>query len=186
MRGMDSIGRLRPRRLGVQLAVSGLLVAAAAGAAMAADPSLPAGLKRLIACRQVADKDQRLACYDAAVDALTGQLDKGEVVAVDKDQAREVRRQAFGFRMPSISLFERGEKPEEVDRLTATVADAHQRGDGKWVLELEDGAVWTQIDAETLSKYPKKGSKVEIRKASLGTYFINIDGQRAIRAQRTR
>jgi hypothetical protein len=183
---MDSASRLRNRGRWAQLIVGGLIAAVAAGAALAADPALPAGVQKLLACRKVAEKDQRLACYDAAVDELTGQLKTGEVVAVDRQQAREVRRQAFGFRMPSISLFERGEKPEEVAQLSATVADAHQRGDGKWVLELEDGAVWTQIDDERILRDPKKGSKVEIRKASLGTYFINVEGQRAIRAQRTR
>jgi hypothetical protein len=173
------------RRLTTPL-VTAAVLALAAGAALAADPGLPAGIKRLLDCRKVAGDPARLACYDAAVDELTGQIDKGEVVAVDKQQAREVRRQAFGFRMPSISLFERGEKPEEIDRLAATVATAYQLGDGKWVLELEDGAVWRQVDAEKLTKYPKKGSKVEIRKASMGTYFINVEGQHAIRAQRTK
>jgi hypothetical protein len=168
------------------VAAAAAVLALAAGAALAADPALPAGIKRLLDCRKVAGDGPRLACYDAAVDELTGQIDKGEVVAVDRAQAREVRRQAFGFRMPSISLFERGDKPEEIDRLAATVTTAYQRGDGKWVLELDDGAVWNQIDSERLTRSPRKGSKVEIRKASLGTFFINVDGQRAIRAQRVK
>ena len=43
-----------------------------------------------------------------------------------------------------------------------------------------------QNDSETLFREPKKGSKVEIRKASMGGYFMNVDGQRAIRARRVK
>jgi hypothetical protein len=37
-----------------------------------------------------------------------------------------------------------------------------------------------------MAKGPKAGSKAEIRKASLGSYFVNIDGQRALRMRRTK
>ena len=63
---------------------------------------------------------------------------------------------------------------------------AYQQGDGKWSLELEDGAVWVQTESATLGRRPKDGSTVEIRKAAMGSYFINIDGQRAIRAKRVK
>ena len=103
---------------------------------------------------------------------------------VDREQVRTVRRQAFGFKLPGLGLLDRGDKPDEIEQITATVAQARQRSDETWVITLEDGAVWAQADQEKLSKYPRKGSKAEIRKASMGTYFINLDGQRAIRAKR--
>jgi hypothetical protein len=162
-----------------------LVLSSVAALAVAGDRAIPAALKRLIDCRSVTADPERLACYDSAVAQLTGVLDKGEVVALDKQQVTTARRQAFGFHLPSLSMFDTSGQPE-LDRISATVKDAHQRADGTWVIELEDGAVWSQIpDDEHLSRYPHRGSKVEIRKASLGTFFINIDGQRAIRAKRT-
>ena len=110
-------------------------------------------------------------------------LNHGEIVAVDKDQIKRVKREAFGFTLPTLNLFERGEKAA-VETLSATVETARQRGDGAWVLELQDGAVWVQTDSEALSRYPEKGSKAEIRKGAIGGFFINLDGQRAIRAKR--
>ena len=64
------------------------------------------------------------------------------------------------------------------------MTEAHQRADQTWVVTLDDGAVWSQVDREKLSKYPRKGSKAEVRRASLGTYFLRLDGQTAIRAKR--
>lgn len=145
-------------------------------------------IQKLADCRQVAEAARRLACYDAAAAALDEAEAKGEVVVVDREQAHAVRKQAFGFSLPSLSLFDRAEKERAapLDRLTATVARAYQNSGGKWVLELQDGATWVQTDAEPLGRGARAGSTAEIRKAALGSFFVNIDGQRAIRATRTR
>ena len=66
------------------------------------------------------------------------------------------------------------------------MARAWKDSDGKWMVELDSGAVWRQADTKDLFKPPHKGSTVEIRSASLGSYFMNIDGQTAIRAKRER
>jgi len=146
----------------------------------------PAIFKGLMDCKAMADPSERLACYDAAVGALDSAEQKGDIVVVDREQAKAVRRQAFGFTLPSLAMFERGEKPEELNEVSLGVERAYRSGEGKWTFELEGGAVWTQNDSETLFREPKKGSKVEIRKASMGGYFMNVDGQRAIRARRVK
>jgi hypothetical protein len=149
---------------------------------------MDSAVQRLSNCRPLADSAARLACYDATAAALDQAVAKGDIVVMDKAQAKEVRRQAFGFTLPSLSLFDRagGERPEPLERVTATLASAHQGGEGKWVLELADGAVWRQVDLEPLPNGARKGSTVEIRKAAMGSFFINVDRQRAIRAQRSR
>jgi hypothetical protein len=163
-------------------------VAAAAVAGQAAAQPRPEGraaaLQRLTDCRKVADGAQRLACYDAAAEAFDAAEAKGDVVVVDREQAREVRRQGFGFSMPSLSLFERGESQEELENVTGTVASARQTGAGKWLVTLKDGAVWAQIDTTELSFAPKPGEPVRIRRATLGSYLMSIKGQRAFRVRR--
>ena len=57
---------------------------------------------------------------------------------------------------------------------------------GLWAMELDSGAVWRQTDGNKLSRRPKPGSTVEIRSAALGSYFMNVDGQTAIRVKRDR
>ncbi len=146
-------------------------------------------VQKLIDCRGITDSAVRLVCYDTTAAAIDVAEAKGEIVVVEKEQMKAVRKQAFGFSLPSLSLFDRGEKgeaAEPLDRITATLKNAYRTGSGKWVLELEDGAVWTQTDIEALPRGAKKGSTVEIRKASMGSYFVNVDKQRAIRATRSR
>ena len=176
-------------RIGIGLTLA-LVAASPAPSAFAQsdEQTRPALVKRLSDCRRL-EAAARLSCYDDAVDAFERAEAKGEIVVVDRERADKVRRQAFGFSLPSLSILERparaaGETPERLDHLTATLASARQRGDGKWVLELEDGAVWVQSDTLPLRKGAQKGMQVEIRGASMGGYFVKIDNQRAIRATR--
>lgn len=177
------------RRMKLGLGLAAGLTAAALGvaAAQTAGSPLPAAIEKLLACRQAPDAT-RLACYDGAVDELSRLIASGEIVVVDHKRVAEVKRQAFGFSLPSLSLFERSGTKEagELSRISAVVKQAHRRGDGKWVVELEDGGLWEQTDDEKLAGEPHKGSKAEIRKASLGSFFMNIDGQRALRVRRVR
>lgn len=167
-------------------AAAALILALAAGGAVAqtAGGERPAMFKGLLDCKAKSDPTERLACYDAAVGALDTAEQKGDIVVVDREQAKAVRRQAFGFTLPSLAMFERGQTPEELDRVSLNIERVYRGGDGKWVFELEGGAVWAQNDNESLFREPKPGLKVDIRKATMGSYFMNVDGQRAIRARR--
>ncbi len=165
------------------------LLAATAG--LAAPP--PAGLaangraqviQRVSDCRKLADGAQRLACYDEAAAGLEQAEAKGDIVVVDREQARKVRRQAFGFTLPSLAMFEKGEKQEEIDNTTGVVASFRQNGAGRWVVKLEDGAVWTQVDATELFANPKVGDPVRIKKASMGSYLMMVGKNGGIRAHR--
>ena len=163
------------------------LALAAAGAAQAApgEAGRAAVLQAVVDCRAVADSAARLACYDAAAAGLAEAEAKGDVVVLDRAQAQQARREAFGFSIPSFDLFNRGERPESMDRASFKVVRAWEYNNtGQWAMELDSGAVWRQTDQETLSRRPKPGSTVEIRSAAMGSYFMNVDGQRAIRVKR--
>ena len=170
-----------------------IFVMAALAAAPLAAQSPPAGLaagtraevvQRLSDCRKLTDNAARLTCYDTAAAGLEQAEAKGDIVVVDREQARKVRHQAFGFTLPSLALFEKGEKQEEIDSATGNVAAARQNGGRKWVVKLEDGAVWTQVDTAELFSDPKAGDPVRIRRATLGSYLMVIGRNRAIRAHR--
>jgi hypothetical protein len=181
---------MRSFGLRTKLACAILLTAALGLPSLAAPPppaktgGRAAELQRLIDCRKVADNTARLACFDAAAAAMDQAEAKGDIVVVDREQARKVRRQAFGFTLPSLSLFEKGEKPEEIENVTGLVAAARQNGSGKWVIRLEDGAVWTQIDSNDLGIDPKAGETVTVHKAALGSYMLSLPHHRSFRAHR--
>ena len=136
-------------------------------------------------CRKVADKDARLDCYDKAADAFEQAQQAGQVVVVDRAQMHEVKRQAFGFALPSLNLFTRGPKEEDVKDVTVKLTGAHEDATGKWVMVTEENAVWRQTDDSELFNPPPAGSSVAIRRAALGSFFCNVDRQTAIRCART-
>lgn len=191
-------------RLGLTaaLVLTGGVGALAAAAAAPAASTAAVVIQRMIACHAKTDDKDRLACYDAAVSDLISSVQTtspgggepstpakplgGDVLVIDREQVRAARRQAFGFDLSALSVFDRGDKPEVIDKVSTTVERAYLQGDGHWLLDMTDGAEWVQTDEEKMWKAPAKGSKAEIRKASMGSYFINIDGQRAIRAKRVK
>ncbi|MGZ3376835.1 MAG: hypothetical protein ACXU8S_09575 [Phenylobacterium sp.] len=171
-----------------RIAAATLLIAALAAApALAADPPAPARaaqLQQLLDCRKLTDPTQRLACFDQAAGVLDQAEAKGDVVVVDREQARKVRRQAFGFTLPSMSLFSRGEKPEEITSADGVIASAHKLNTGKWEFTLEDGARWVQVDLADIPLDPKPGQKVKIRAATMGSYMATINNQREVKVHR--
>ena len=136
-------------------------------------------------CRKVADRDARLECYDKAADAFDQAQAAGQVVVVDREQVRAVKRQAFGFNMPAVNLFSHGPKEEQIDKINFTLASAHQDLEGRWVMTTDENTVWRQIDSNELYKPPHAGSAMAVRKASLGSFFCNVDGQPALRCTRS-
>lgn len=168
-----------------------ITILAAAGAALlsslapalaAAQPEAQA-VRQLSECRKLGADAARLACYDAAAQALEAATARGDIVVVERDQVREVRRQAFGFALPSLSLFDGG-KDETMADITLKVVSASRGGDGKWLLRLEGGQVWRQIDTTELARYPKPGGTVTISRAALGSYKLSTGGAAAIRVRR--
>ena len=176
-------------RASTRVAAATLLVTvfAAPPAAMAAEappPARAAQLQQLLDCRKLTDPTQRLACFDQAAGVLDQAEAKGDVVVVDREQARKVRRQAFGFTLPSMSLFSRGEKPEEITSAEGTIASARKLNTGKWEIVLADGARWVQIDLTEIPLDPKPGQKVKIKSAIAGSYLMTVNNQREVRVHR--
>lgn len=170
-------------------AAAGLVLAAALavpGLAWAKDPVLDRkaeAFQAVLDCRALADGTARLACYDAAA-ARMGEAEKrGDIVVIDRAQASAAHRQAFGLTLPSLDFVTRALKPEEVDALEGVVRAARQGANGKWVISLEDGAVWRQISGD-LNRDPRHGSKVRIRRGTLGSFLMNVDGQPSIKVHR--
>ncbi len=176
-----------PRAPMTMLSLLAAALALPALAAKTASPTEnPAAVAQAISdCRKLTDRDTRLACYDKATDAFEQAQASGQVVVVDREQVRAVKRQAFGFSMPSLNLFAHGPKEEQIDKVEVKLASAHQDPTGKWAMTTDEDAVWRQIDTTELYNPPHAGSSMLIRKAMLGSFFCKVDGQTAIRCARS-
>ncbi len=139
----------------------------------------------VVACKLIESPEQRLACYDEKVVTLDQAQKSKEIVLVDKTGIKEAKRGLFGFTLPKIGIFSDDDDNEnEITEIEAIAKSASTLEDGKWYIVLEDGARWQQIDNKTINRKPQSGLKVSIRKAAMGSYFVNIDDGPAIRMKR--
>ena len=76
-------------------------------------------------------------------------------------------------------------KPEPLQGIEATVTAAEQDRYGPWRLTLDNGQVWVQTETALGVRF-QAGDKVEIRKASLGSFVLTLPGRPVIRVRRVR
>jgi hypothetical protein len=172
----------------VSLAIVTILcMEAAAVSAQSSSSKRPEALNRLTACRTVAGAAERLSCYDREVAAIDRAEALKEIVVVDRQQIQRTRRSLFGLSLPDLNIFGNDDGDEQaVAELQSTIRSASQSPHGKWALTLQDGARWVQIDSKDLARDPRPGQPIRIKRAAMGSYLANIDGQVAIRVQRER
>jgi hypothetical protein len=142
----------------------------------------------LVRCRAVAEAAARLQCFDSAAAALEQAAERREVVVVDRAQVRESRRRLFGLALPRLPIFGDGdddEQAEEVNRVEGVVASASQDGNGRWIVRLQDGALWVQTDNRPLALRPRPGQPVVIERGALGSFMMRVNGQPGVRARRS-
>lgn len=138
----------------------------------------------LESCQRITDDEQRLRCFDDSVARLLQAQRSGELSLVGRSQAREARRSLFGFSVPKLPFLGGGDEAG-ANELTATVQAVRSQPDGRYRVRLQDGAVWETVERPRQGQEPRRGSTVRIRKAALGSYLMNIDGNRAVRARRS-
>ena len=148
-------------------------------------PAPPPAFKALLDCRQLTDAGARLACFDEKAATLDAATQARDVVVTDRQAIKEARRGLFGFTLPRIALFGGGDDDdeEEVDEMTATVQSAWMAGN-RMKMRLDSGAVWQQVGTDMPRRFPASGMKANLKRATLGTFFVRFDGQRAIRMTR--
>lgn len=172
--------------MNIKLAIICAVVASALPAASVAQPSqreaVPAAFARTVQCRAVADPAERLACYDREVAALEQAERANEIRVVDRQQVNRTRRSLFGLTLPDLSIF--GGDEDAMSEINSTIRGAAQDPSGKFIITLEDGARWQQIDSRNVNIEPRAGHTIRIRRAAMGSYMANINRQRAIRVRR--
>ena len=144
------------------------------------DSAPPKAFSDAVACRDIADDTERLACYDTAMGALAkAQADK-EIMVVTSEEVRETRRGLFGLKMPRLFGGDDGE--EEISEITAKIAEV-RGGRGSYTFVLDNEAVWTKTEDGFLRK-PEVGQTIVIRKGALGSYFGRVEGGISFRIRR--
>ncbi len=178
---------------------TGMLSATAAVAASLGSPAVaqevdrekaltapPAIYTDLVACRDIAEPAARLTCYDEKVTALQTAQSTNQVVIADREQVREARRGLFGLSLPRIKLFGGdGDEGEQIESVEGVIRSARTIRSGKWLIELEDGAVWQQTEPpRSTMRRPKAGDSITIERALMGSFLAKVNDGRGFKVTR--
>ena len=146
----------------------------------------PAIYTDLLACKDIAEPVARLACFDEKVTALQTAQSTNQVVIADREQVREARRGLFGLTLPRIKLFDGdGDEGDQIDSIDGIIQSARTIRSGKWLLRLEDGAVWQQTDPpRSTMRRIKAGDAITIERGALGSFVAKVNDGRAFKVKR--
>ena len=147
----------------------------------------PELFEALVRCRAIADDTARLQCFDNAAAALQTAAERREVVVVDRAQVRESRRRLFGLALPRLPIFGGAaddEDEEEIRSIESNIVSAYQAAYGRWVVRLEDGSTWAQVDDNLIAARPRAGQTVRVNRGALGSYMMRVNNQPAVRVRR--
>lgn len=172
--------------IGKMFAVSCLFMAATlhANPCYANDAGAPRAqsVQRLFECKAVTDSAARLACFDAAAESLEIAERQGDIVMVERARVLESRRALFGFTLPDVtSLLGNA---DQLDAVETTLERASNMSGSGWTFHLADGSIWRQIDNTRLDFRATAGLPVKIRRGAMGTYFLKVADNPAVRAKR--
>lgn len=144
----------------------------------------PAQVTSVLACRQVSDSAERLACYDRAAAALGDAVAKRDLVVFDRESVRKTKRGLFGFSIPNLGIFGDEDGGVEVKQIDGVIAGLGRNADGGFIFRLADGGRWTQMDSKPIALEPRSGDKVVIKKGALGSYLMSIAKQPGVKVKR--
>ena len=158
-------------------------------------------LRAMDQCAAVADKDQRLACFDQLAPQVKAALaetpmagpptleqqkswfgfDFGNIFGTAPKQ--QTTPQQFGSENLPPPPPKEGEPPPPgpIDSITANVTDYAFNPSGKFVIFLEGGEVWQEIqgDAER-AIFKKQDNTVLISRGLMGSYNLQINGSNKV------
>ena len=158
-------------------------------------------LRAMDQCAAVADKDQRLACFDQLAPQVKAAIAEAPMAG---PPTAEQQRSWFGFDFGNLfgtapkqqatsEQFgsenlpppppKEGEAPPPgpIDSITSNVRDYAYNPFGKFVVFLEGGEVWQQIQGDPEhAMFSKSGNSVVISRGLMGSYNLQIDGSNKV------
>ena len=178
-----------------------VFVFAVAGLPALAAPATQDVLEAVGHCAQIADNSARLSCYDALAPRVKDAL-AAPPAALPGNRApnEEEQRSWFGFDIAGLFGAEPAQQttpqafgsehlPEthakeamaaaEVDSISAGVSDVAYTPFGRFIVFLDNGQVWRQIEGDTdraIFKKPAKDNKVTISRGFIGSYNLTMNG----------
>jgi hypothetical protein len=127
-------------------------------------------------CRAMTDNAQRLACYDGLPVAApsvprapvaSGPVPPGSATPAAPAAASPSLLSRFGF--------ENRAQPDELPTVESHIPGQFEGWRAKSAIALANGQVWQVIDDSARTVY-RENPKVTVRRGSLGSFFLDIEG----------
>ncbi len=152
------------------LALAGAMFLVFSTAHAVADESLQSAI---LNCAAQAGDAAQLACYRriaAQVKAEPAQSPAPVASATPPQATAPAAKDTAAAQ----SLFGSRNEPDQLDRITDSVADVAFSGFGRFTVTLKNGQVWRQTEGETA--HLRKGDVVIIMRGTLGGFRLSIQG----------
>ena len=144
-------------------------------------------VQKLEDCRLIQTDSERLACFDREVDVLVGATKEGSIKVGESEDIDSARRKLFGYSVPNVGIFagDSKDEKEKAGRLTSKVTKVRKVSSKEWHFWIEEGnAKWRVKSTSVRFRAPKVGDDVEFRPATMGTYWIRLNGRKGARGNR--
>ena len=141
---------------------------------------------QVVACAAERSVEARHACMDSVLRAA-GALDVAREVAVNRENFGREERAAPPPPPPvaaTVAAPARVAPPPPVTGITTRVASARLGGDRKLRVTTSEGAVWQQVDNDTIRRLPREGEAFEVREGSLGSFRCTFNETTTFRCER--
>lgn len=140
--------------------------------------------KSLWKCRTLKSDQKRLMCFDQIVFDITASTSGKDKATISDFGSGDLARQRRKNTENNLPLAQDENDPQD---LTTTIITGDKTKSGLYAFKLENGQIWRQIRSDRVKGYVPKlaGKSVTIRKGTLGSYFLKLEGRRsAIRVER--
>ena len=169
------------------IAIGGLIllyVPAASAPKKITEGPPPAQVTALLNCRTITDSAERLACYDKTAATIGEAVARRDLVVMDRESVKKTKRGLFGFAIPNLGIFGDDDNEVEIKQIEGTVVSTAFNADGGYIFRLADGSRWSQMDSKPFAIPPRSGDKVVVKKGSLGSFFLTIEGMAGVKVRR--
>lgn len=151
-------------------------------------PTLNSPLTTLYECAAIENDTDRLACFDSNVASLQVKEEKKEIVALDAESAKMIKREAFGFSLPSLpklGLPMLGGDDDGPEVLTFPIKSVRKHG-REYVFTMENGQVWKQSSGR-FNYIPKGDLTATIKSGAVGSFKMSVsNGKERVRGMGVR
>lgn len=147
-------------------------------------------------CAKIEDSLARLNCYDSNIGADQSTTSSETRTGASTDSPGEgspstAQSASANFGAESVKSADRFKSHSEtgrgVDELRTRILNVRQREPGVYLVTIEDGAQWLFSESVPMSfRPPREGALVAIKRASLGSFLMVVDGQAAVRVRRVK